>query len=417
MIKIILVAIFSLTASAFQVQQVTNVVGAVEKLILDSHKWNCSLYNYEAGDYYRYYKIDAGRNVVLQVNFTMIYDMVINSQDDVYIFASDQVDSISLVKANSTELQTVFKYPSKGYLTGEAFVDNEDNILFNTRDGIVMLKFGDIFPVAIKYLEGYKFRRTSTAVDNDGNIYLAKILEEGNSEIVVITSERKNLQVPYAEVIDELYDPEMKKKVHELGTDVYGNILISVQYFDYNGTVLMIKNGTIDTIISQNDLRHYNFHVAGNRTYFLAGNPDLSAIDFICYLYYIDMNGTLNKIGRTFDADTWLSRREIMSDEYGTLFFVTNYNEVLMLSQNETEVKSLFKSTDSDVLNFYVESSDTVWAITTDDTYWRIPTAPGFGAVGYSGRRITVITAMKKHFVGEIYIGSWDGLFVLNNEF
>lgn len=408
MIRFILFIFLSLSASAFNITQIIDVEGNYD-FKFDSNS-NCFV-SIE-GFNNQFIKLDSDKNVVVQLNLT-VYDIVINSKDDVYIFGGDVVDTIWLLKANTEELHPIFKYPSLNYITTQgSFIDEEDNILINTINGIVMLKPDLNIPIAIENLNSYYFYAISTTTDQDGNIYLSRMLDRGLADIVVITSTAKHQPVPYATVVEELKDEG--SRAYEIRTDSNNNIIISVQNFDYSGKVKVLRNWSVDEILSQYRIHHYLLPETKNRTFLIAADPFPEDTNtFTCSLYFIDADAKVNRVDRIFDLTFWNAQTKSVSDMNDNMFFVNNNNEVLFIWNDGTEIFELFKS-DYEISGIFVDSSDVVWVICYG-VYYNIPFDSG-NFDEYVDRSVGNVQVIKENMkTGEIYVASREGLFVLQS--
>lgn len=186
-----------------------DVTDRVQQIVYDS-KSNSYVVIFQGGLFKtdRLYKFNDKHEVIFSKDFYHIWKILINKEDELYIFSSDPLDhaqgrqTVRYLKPNSntwalswTKYNILFKFDSKGkYNDSSYFIDRDGYIFFNSDRGVAVIKpfkkrpFFTKIPVWVKNLE--EFTYDDCAEDKDGNVYLYNRKSAGNS-LAVITQESK----------------------------------------------------------------------------------------------------------------------------------------------------------------------------------------------------------------------------------
>lgn len=173
---------------------------SIQQYQFDS-KLNSYIVVFQGGDsnFDRLYKYNNQSSLQWKMDFFHIWKVLINKQDDVYLFVSDVLDqalgkqTVWLLKTNSNKFDFLFQFDSKGkYNDPSYFIDQDGNIYFNTRSGVAVLRPGNTSPVWVVNLEKFNFDKHEE--DADGNVYLRNSELRGNA-VAIITKESKQASI------------------------------------------------------------------------------------------------------------------------------------------------------------------------------------------------------------------------------
>lgn len=346
-----------------------------------------------------------------------------------YIFARDKADGIWLLESNSNKPQLIYNFIARGKYPGSYFpfiIDEEDNILFNTRQGIVMLKPDLNIAIAMRSLESCYFEVGEATIDHQGNIYFLRWCDsEGtvDSGVVVITPFGKHQPVPYAKFMYELKeDLKANESVtYQLATDARNNVIFGLSFYDKltlnsdRVDIKILKNGLVELILSEYDvqLMYDTINVAKDRTFFVVNMPHINDINSISYyLYFVDSDYKINKINGSF----YISDHHVTSNKDGDVFFVKDSTELMWIRNNETEVRQLFKTPVYGINWYYVDSLDVAW-VQIYDYFYSIPLHSGNPVKHTAGVYVGSARLFQENLkTKEIYVGSERGLYVLNTQ-
>lgn len=181
------------SVSSLVVLSVLAVEKYLDKEIKFDSQLNCYavLFHDKYSNNDRLYKFNKKNEIVFNRDFKNIWKILINKEDEVYVFSSDFFDhaqgkqSVWRLKPGSDNLDFLFKFDSKGkYKDPSYFVDQDGHVFFNTRSGVAVLKFHENEPVWIVNLEKFVF--DDHWEDKDGSIFL-----KNNNSVANITKDSK----------------------------------------------------------------------------------------------------------------------------------------------------------------------------------------------------------------------------------
>lgn len=152
----------------------------------------------------RLYKYNDRSSLLWKIDFYRIWKILINKQDDVYVFSSDILDqeqgkqAVWLLKSKSDAFDFLFEFDLKGeYKDPSYFIDRDGYIFFNTNSGVAALQPNKTEPVWIINLEKFSFDQHDE--DGHGNVYLTN----SKNSVAIITQESKRSKILSGRIISD----------------------------------------------------------------------------------------------------------------------------------------------------------------------------------------------------------------------
>lgn len=298
---------FSSAFSAYVLERIKGIDGYVDTLEFD---YDGNAYVFSQMFMARFFKLNTTKDILWEIDGDVFIEGIhITTQNEVYLdLGYLYYGYVNILREDTLTYEEIaeFSFPLNNFL------DDEDNLYFNSNDGMYILKPNSTTAILIKNLEDYNlyYGHDNIGIDKLGNIYLA-VDGQDNKSIAVITKEAKQQEIPSA----ELFHLPSINWVEYLTVDDSNNAWI----FDTNYTYSYIKK------ISDNNLENVRTDEY-YRIQFVEAAKDRVYVEAISKVngtaFFITGDGTVHKIPELENVPSSLfSFGTRVSDKEGNIYF------------------------------------------------------------------------------------------------
>lgn len=421
LIQLTLIIVVLSVISASKLMRIPNVEGPVTRMEFDS-KSNTYIVTRTNANTTILYQLNPENEVVKLKTFIYILKIIINSEDDLFIFEGDNNDgypwtvSIWKLPNSSTEISLIYKYPVQNldYLPSRSviFIDNGDNISFNTAFGVEILKRHETLPKAIDNLDNIYIvdEHNYQLIYRSSKIIIAgSAINKRPSSVAVLMSYDTNQDIPSAVKIENPNSNlDSPTSIEKDSTDGI--------YFVYGGNQAKLYrsrylDGGSDTffelLLSYHSYYYSNFYATEERFYLTARDTGRDR----CYLFYGPSNQRPYLIDKALDA-CMCTNGLFASDSLGTLYLAAN--RTFYSIKKYEKLPKMFPCFDNNITSLIVDGNDNVLLIA--GSLFMLPKdSTEFVMVSDSkiAKRTSILKIKDKS--NEILIGTDKGLYVYFN--
>lgn len=413
---LIFIVINILAVSAYTIRQLNGITGTVRQIEFDS-KQNTYIVAYNSSDD-NLYKFDSNNNKILTQTIHFIWKILVNKQDDVFIFSSDSTEEFNLnqisvrrLKAGSNTLELLFKYYSKvSYWDPSYFIDKDDNIFFNTYSGVSILKTNQNIPIAVSGLREFSFNLH--AEDGYGNMYLANNKTADDSLVIVRNNSKLEL-IPSGTIIATGIR-------FTNGLISWNNGIVFSGYSTSNVSTVTYLEISLKGLVAQQYVNHTVLNGTSSRLFWIGRNFIDSSISHLHY--YNQRTGEVVKIDECLNSTAIYKGGQHAVDKSGN-FFLASYktegdaeSQILLLKSTGNTFTKINISLGRYVVSLAVDKDDNLWVL-TGDLYIILKNVEY--AIKISESQITTSASSQlkiKESTSEVFIAADNGLFICTNE-
>lgn len=291
----IFLSIFLITAtSEYEIQQVDKISGLVEAIEFDSY--GKAYVAVVRNDDHTLYKLNTAKEILWNISIPhTVKKIIINDQNNVYLrFVSPSYKHyFSILKEDTLEkIDDIFVAVATYMDDILMYKDEEGNIIYNSYDGIKILKPNSTSPVLIKNTEHlYYYYDDHFSIDSKGNSYFGISGYEGalvKNAFAVVTKEAKQEEIPEATI----YDIEEDYFVESLTVDQNGDAWVFFAGRSVDSKLSKFSNGSWTDIVTNDPYPEHQIKAVKDRVYVIAKALN----DLPSPTYFLTLDGEVHKI-------------------------------------------------------------------------------------------------------------------------
>lgn len=353
--------------SDYLLQPINGINGYVQAIEfnLDGNAYVAVLKATEDLESYRQlYKLRSPTEILWVVNITdSVTKIIINSFNNVYLehTTADNYESyLSVLKEDPVTIKKI-----DDIYEFSMFIDGDDNIIYNSNEGIKLLRPKSTTPILIKNLENrYFLGDASFATDSKGNLYLGVLDFEGSTaSLAVVSNEAKQEEIPY---VTAQYFFESEYFVDCLIVNENDEVWVFLSDFT-TSQILKLTDGNM--MHFQNDELYENHRglAVKDRVYVISISYNISAS-----AYFLTSSNEVHKISEINGVVAHsFSTIELAADKDGNTYigaFVAFENGPVALMKPESENTTMITFPRLiNVESLVVDDNDDLWVVTGGD--------------------------------------------------
>lgn len=402
--------------SAYVLQPIEGIDGDVSVVEFD-YKGNAYVSSYNVSNHFLH-KLNPSKEKLWTIDTSArVEQILINTQNDVYLKTFTLLTNISLsiLREDTLEIEEIYN----NWLIEPIFIDEEDNVYFNTHEGVGLLRPNSTLPILIKNLEEdlNLSEETTIAIDSKGNVYFPVIGEspEFNRSIAVVTKDAKQELEPYANkfILGE------DLLVEYVTVDQEDNVWVFT-YESASSKITKINNSTME-IISKDaaneviDVKAVKDRIYVARSFFY---------EYTSPMIYLTLDGKVEVIPDLEEIkDQVIRSTKIVVDKEGNAYFGSYYSfdkgEIVIVKPNELNNTWIDFSGRVNIYVMVLDENDDLWVNTYGQGIYYLKkgeTTPVYVSHP-TGDYEDLINGIKVHKkTNEVFVLSKNGLFFVSDD-